>query len=357
LIVSYLIEYSLFCDAWAGYLAVNLIVHSLNAFLVYMLVNMLFNRKRMAILAAVLFALTVGNYGKILMSVAGFEPLLLSHLYLLVLYFLIRNDFRHAGRLRSIYFVLGLCLFLVASLTRATSFSLLCCLLAYKFFFYKERGGRAVFSTNLLVIIGVGVVFYLAQGKWGHQSPTAFSQSDSAIHFTWISFKNIFRYMNLMIFPIQTSSMLERANPIVLLIYDIRTPIRIMLTLGIISYSFFGIVFGSRALRFFIAWTYIMLLPFTGVTETGEWLNISHLYLTSLGFCLILAAGAMGCFHLLKVRRWRRFVPFLAPLLYAVVTLLIAHQIDNQNRRAGQAPSVQAQKADLTRNCQESVRP
>ncbi|MFH1845635.1 MAG: hypothetical protein ABIF77_20820 [bacterium] len=349
--VSFLVEFYLFCDNPAGYLGVNLFIHCLNAFMVYMLVNMLFHQARMATLAAILFALAVGSYGKIFMSVANFEALLLSHLYLLVLYCLIRNDFRHDGRLGSPYFLLGLALFGLASLTRATSFSILGCLLAYKFFFYKERGGRAVLSRNILVLLGVGIVFYAAQSKWGNQAPVLFGHTDSPLVFTWISFKNIFRYLNLMVFPMQTSAMLATAHPLVILVYDIRTYIRMFLTLTMVSYSFFGIVFGSRAVRFFIAWTIISLLPFTGVSSSGEWLNVTHLYLASIGFCLILAAGAMGCFNLLKARRWRRFVPFLVPLLYAILAVGITDNIDERNRRAGQAPAIQEQVADLSRIC------
>lgn len=350
--LSFLFEYYSFCNRPAGYLAVNLFIHALNAFLAYMLVNMLLNRKWMAILAASLFALAVGSYGKIFMSVAHLESLMLAHLYLLVLYFLIRNDFRHAGRLSSPYFILGLGLFLLASLTRATSFSLLGCLLAYKFFFYKERGRRAVLSGNILILLIVGILFYAAQTKWGHHAPTVFHGAGSGLHFTWKSITNVFRYLVLMIFPVQTSALLEKANPIVVFLYESRIVIRVLLTLATISYSFFGIVFGSRAVRFFIAWTYITLLPFTGIGEQGEWLNLTHLYLTSLGFCLVLAGGSTGTFNLLKARRWRRLVPFLAPLFYAVLAVAVTYQIDAQHRWAGQAPGIVAQRAELAEMCQ-----
>jgi hypothetical protein len=150
-----------------------------------------------------------------------------------------------------------------------------------------------------------------------------------------------------MVFPLQPSELLERANPIVRLVYDVRTVIRVLLTIAIVSYSFFGIVFGSRAVRFFIAWTYITLLPFTGITGTGLWLNLTHLYLTSIGFCIILSAGSIGVYHLLKIRRWRRYIPFLAPLIYAVLSVSVAHQIDAQNRRAAQRPELVEMRAQV----------
>jgi hypothetical protein len=355
--LSFMVEYHLFCLSFAGYMAVNLLMHSLNAFVVYMLVNMLFNRRGMAILSAVLFALAVGNYGKIFMSVAGFESLLLAHLYLLVLYFLIRNDFRHDGRLRSPYFALGLGLFLLASLTKATTFSILGCLLAYKFFFYRQRGGRAIFSRNVLVLIIVGLVFFLAQGRWGHHPPSALGHPEGALHYTVVSFKNVFRYLNLMIFPLQPSPLVEHANPVVQMVYEFRTVIRVTLTIAIVSFSFFGIVFGGRALRFFIAWTYITVLPFTSVSDQGGWLNLTHLYLTSLGFCIILAAGAIGTSNLLEIRRWRRYLPYGVPLFFAVLSVSVAHQIDTQNRRSAQRTEIVELRAQTEWICRHDAHP
>jgi len=353
--LAFLLEFTLFCANQVGFIAINLIIHSLNAFLVYMLVNMLLARREIAVLAALLFALQVGSYGKILMTVSYLEALLLVHLHLLVLYFLIRNDFRHQGRLSSPYFGLALGIFLVAGLTMTSTFSLLGCLLAYKFFFYKERGRRGVFSLNLMILISVGVLFYLAQHRWGYQSPVIYEDTSKPLQFTWLSFKNIFRYLNLMVFPLQPSGLLERANPIVHLVFDIRTVIRVMLTIAIISYSFFGFVFGSRAVRFFIAWTYITLLPFTGITTAADWLNLKHLYLTSLGFCVILSAGTWGTSSLLSVRKWRRLLPFLVPVTFVILALSVTYQIDDQNRRRGREPRLINFRHQIEQLCEEDA--
>jgi len=351
--LAFLAEYKLFGIDPSGYIAVNLFIHTLNSFLVYMLVNMLFARTRMAILAAVLFAFGVGSYGKILMNIAQTEPLLLALLHLLVLYFFIRNDFRHQGRLGSPYFFLGMFLFLLAGLTRASSFSLLGCLLAYQLFFFKRRSGRSLVSPNLVILLVVGVLFYVAMQLWGFRGPTVFEGSSGALHFTWISFKNIFRYLNLMFFPMQQSPMLEEASPIVVGLFKARTVIRIILTISIISYSFFGFVFGSRAVRFFIAWTFISLLPFTGVTASGEWLNLNHLYLTSLGFCVILAAGTLSTSGLLAKRRVRRFAPYLVPLAFIVMSPTLTYQLNNRNLQIARSEKVARMHTELIDSCQE----
>lgn len=351
--LAFLAEYHFFGLNAGAYLGVNLFMHAFNSFLVYMLVNMLFPRRSMAILAALLFALAVGSYGRVFMTIHQLESLLLAGLHLLVLYFFIRNDFREHGKVFSPLFLIGLSLFLLTGLTKAASFSLVGCLLAYKVFFYRQRKSRAILSPDILVFLAICILFYFGQHRWGYQSPTIFESSGSDSQFSFMSVKNVFRYLNLMFFPMQQSPILESAPGWVAWVYHGRVVIRIFLTLSIISYSFFGFVFGSRATRFFIAWTYITLLPFTGHTSSGEWLNLSHLYLTSLGFCVILAAGANGTSGLLRMRSWRRFAPYLVPAYFVVISVALTWQLDTKNKAIAHQQATVEMRQEMIRACQK----
>lgn len=346
----FLAEYRMFGQDTTGYLAFNLLIHAVNAFVVYMLVHMLFPRRSMAILAGVLFALGVGSYGRVFTTVHALESLLLALLHLLVLYFFIRNDFRREGRVRSSFFVTGLALFLVSGLTRASSFSLLSCLVAYKAFFHRRRG-RPVWSPDLLIFIAVGTLFYLGQERWGFEQPTIFGHGGEQTHFSLLSIKNLFRYLVLMFFPLQQSPMIEQAPTWVVWLYEARTWIRFALTIAIVSYSFFGFVFGSRAIRFFLAWTYITLLPFTAHTEGGRWLNLNHLYLASLGFCVVIAAGSAGCSALLVRAGRRRYLPYLAPVVLAAVALGLTHKLDTKYKAMARWPASETLRAQVREAC------
>ena len=338
--LAFLGEFHFFGINPAGYIAVNLFIHTITSFLVYMLVNLLFPRRILAVLSAVLFAFGVGSYGKVFMGIHNLESLLLASLHLLILYFFIRNDRRRGGGLRSPFFIMGLTLFLLTGLTRNASFSLISSLLAYKVFFNRGRGLRAVFSSDLLVLLGIGILYYWAQDHWGYNQGALFSESTTAKNFTWLSLTTIFRYLTLMFFPMQTSRRMETVPFFVTWAHEARAVIRTFLALAIISYSFFGFVFGNKAVRFFIAWTYITLLPFTGITEAGGWLNLNHLYLTSLGFCMILAAGAIGTSDLLARRKWRRFIPYLVPLSFMLISLVLTTKFNDRNIFRAQRPEV-----------------
>lgn len=247
--------------------------------------------------------------------------------------------------MRSPLFVLGLVLFLLTGLTRNASFSLVGCLLAYKFFFNRTRGIRVIFSSDLLVFLGMGIIYYYAQDHWGYNNQTLFSESATTRTFSWLSLKTIFRYLALMFFPMQNSPLMENVPFFVTWAFEARSVIRVFLTMTIISYSFFGFVFGGKAVRFFIAWTFITLLPFTGITATGSWLNLNHLYLTSLGFCVVLAAGAIGTSGLLVRRRWRQYFPYLIPLAFVLISLVLTSKFNARNiQRAGTPEVIEMQR-------------
>ena len=302
-----------------------------------MLVHMLFPKKRLAVMAAALFVLGVGNYGKVFMSIHALEALLISTFHILVLYFFIRNDFRHEGRIFSPLFVLGLALYLMTGLTRNASFSLIGCLIAYKAFFFGTRN-RKVAIMDILVFLGVGTLFHLAQSNWGKTHTILMAEAGD--QFSLRSVKVLFQYLVFMAFPIQQSTILRDAPAWVLWIFDIRYLVRGMISLAIVSFSFFGFVFGNRAIRFFIAWTFITLLPFTGYTPEGDWLNLSHLYLTSIGFCVIMVTAAIGTGGLLVRAGWRRHLPYLLPLAYVVLSVVLTHELDERNRWRAEQPVI-----------------
>jgi len=91
------------------------------------------------------------------------------------------------------------------------------------------------------------------------------------------------------------------------------------------------------------------VLPFTGVTATGSWLNLNHLYLTSLGFCIVLAAGAIGTSGLLVRRRWRRFIPYLIPLTFVLISLMLTTKFNERNKFRAQTPNTVELRVELER--------
>jgi hypothetical protein len=328
------LEFKLFgLNAWHYYLF-NIFIHSINALLVYQVVFTLLRHRGIALLSSLLFVCAVGNYGKAVMVVAGISDLLITMLSLLSLLFYFTNELHKEGKLSSPWFFGSLFFFLLSLLTKATSFSVLGCMLAFNLFFRVETGKR-VFHRNFVVI---GVVAFIVLVAKLSLLPNLPARHD--LIFDQYFFKHFGSYLIRMVFPIHYSSTVEAAGPAVRFIYTLATEIRVFTFLCILSYSVFGFIFGNRVIRFFIAWTYITVTPFCFFRFPADWLNIRHLYLVSIGFSMLLASGTVLAARLLQHRAWRRYLPYSVPLLFILLSAMITYNLDKNYEVLAESPAL-----------------
>lgn len=308
--------------AWKYY-AFNVLVHSVNAFLVYVLVQTLLRDRPIAVLSGLLFAFAVGNYGKAVMVASGISDLVITTLTLLTMFFYIRNELRDKGRLRSLNFAATLVFYFLLLLSKTTSFSVLGCMLAFNLFF-RQQTGRRVFDKNFLVIAASSLVVLVVKISFQGTIPG----TGDLVVFGWSPLRNLGSYLVRMVFPIHYSSIVEHSGPIVRFIYRLAEQIRVFIFLCIVSYSVFGFVFGNKVIRFFIAWTYITVAPFCFFYFPADWLNIRYLYLVSVGFVMILASGTVLAGRLLIHRSWRRLLPYVIPLFFVLLSHFVIIRLD-----------------------------
>jgi len=333
------LEFKLFgLNAWHYYLF-NIFIHSLNALLVYLVVFTLLRHRGIAVLSSLLFVFAVGNYGKAVMVVAGISDLLITMLSLVTLLLYFKNELQKGGRLSSPWFFGSLICFLLSLLTKATSFSLLGCMLAFNLFFRGETRKR-VFHRNFVVI---GVVAFVVLAAKVAFLPNLPAKED--FYLSRYVFKTFGSYLIRMVFPIHSSNTVQTAGPLVRFVYTLATEIRVFTFLCILSYSVFGLIFGNRVIRFFIAWTYITVTPFCFFKFPSDWLNIRYLYLVSVGFSMLLASGTVLAARLLAQRAWRRFLPYLVPLFFVMLSTLITYNLDRHYESLSRAPALTSTRA------------
>ncbi len=312
-----------------GYFLFNIILHGLNSFLVYLLVNTLLRDRTVALLSGLLFVFTVGNYGKVVMIASGFEDLMITTLTLLTMLFYLKNEMKNNGRILSLWFFLSLIFFIASMFTKSTSFSILGCFLAFNYFFHsKGQVKKRVLNPAFIIFLVIVAGAIIAKTLLFHCPPRLYSENPGVFKFFYYAMKNVVNYLVRMIFPVHTSHLVSTSGPVVILIYRLATEIRILIVLTVVSYSFFGFVFGNRTIRFFITWTYIMILPFAFFQFPNDWLNIRHLYLVSIGFVVVISSGAVYCSRLVSHRKWRRFIPFIVPLAFVLLAGFIVVQLD-----------------------------
>lgn len=310
-----------------GYFIFNIILHGFNSFLVYLLVNTLLKDREVALLSGLLFAFTVGSYGKSVMIVSGLDDLVITALTLSTMFFYFKNELVGVGRILSTWFFLSLVFFIASMLTSSTSFSILGAFLAFNFFFRPDTGKR-VLSAGFLILLGIAIMALIIKIFVFHYTPNFYAETPTPMRFILYAVKNVINYLVRMIFPIHTSHLVSEAGSAVRFIYRFATEIRILIALTVISYSVFGFIFGNRSIRFFIAWTYIMVLPFAFFQFPSDWLNIRHLYLVSVGFVVVVSSGGLYCSRLISKQRLRRFIPILVPVLFIALSRFIVTQLD-----------------------------
>jgi hypothetical protein len=309
-------------NPWYYYLF-NIVVHSFNAFLVYVLVRTLRQDQTTAVLSALLFVFAIGNYGKAVMVVSGISDLVITALTLLTMIFYIRNELDERGRMWTANYILCLLFFFLGLMSKATSFSILGCMFAFNLF-YRQQTGRKLFDKNILIIGSFALVVLVVKLSILRSIP---GSSDLAI-FSWSFPRNFASYLVRMVFPIQYSSLVRDSGPAVQFIYGLASQIRILIFLCIVSYSVFGFIFGNRVIRFFIAWTYITVAPFCFFRFPADWLNIRYLYLVSVGFAMLLASGTVLAARLLYQKAWRRHLPYAVPLFFLLLSHFVVIRLD-----------------------------
>jgi hypothetical protein len=157
--------------------------------------------------------------------------------------------------------------------------------------------------------------------------------------------RNFAAYLVRMVFPIHSSTLVSEAGPVVKFIYEFATAFRVVILLCIMSFSLFGFIFGNRVIRFFIAWTYIVVAPFCFFRFPKDWLDIRFLYLVSVSFEMILATGTVLAARLLYQRPWRRRLPFLIPIAFAALSYFVLQQLDYNYEQKASSPALDTLKA------------
>lgn len=324
-----------------GYFLFNILLHSINSFLVYLLVNTLLKDRLVSILSGLLFVFTVGSYGKSVMITSGVEDLIITFLTLSTMVFYFKNELDGSGRVMSGWYFLTLLFFIASMFTRSTSFAILGCFVAFNFFFRNETG-NPVFRSNLYILAAIVFISLIIKATVFRYTPPLYTRYPGAFNFVVLAGKNVINYLVRMIFPIHTSHLVTESGRAVQFVYRFATAIRILIALTVLSYSFFGFIFGNRTIRFFIAWTYIMVVPFAFFQFPNDWLNIKHLYMVSVGFVSVISAGAVYCSRLIASARWRRFVPFIVPVFFIIMSRFIVEQLDRSyESNASSASSAQ----------------
>jgi hypothetical protein len=196
-LIFYLEFQAFHIDARAYYLF-NIFVHSINAFLVYLLVRTMLKDRAIAVLSGLLFEFAVGNFGKSVMTVSGISDLIITTMTLTTMIYYIKNELEERGALWKKNFNLCLVFFTLSLLSKTTSFSLLGLMLAFNLF-YRDQTGRRVFDRNFTMFAGIALlvlgVKLIAQGEIPGASDLDLSPLSVLRNFAAYLVRMVFRFI------------------------------------------------------------------------------------------------------------------------------------------------------------------
>jgi hypothetical protein len=187
--------------------------------------------------------------------------------------------------------------------------------------------------------LSVLVAKFLVIGTVPHLGEFGVSAQDFLRHYA--------SYLVRLVFPIHESDLVSDSGALVRFAYRAATEIRIVTFLCILSYSVFGFIFGNRAIRFFIAWTYITVTPFCFFRFPSDWFNIRYLYLVSVGFVMILASGTALAARLLYEKAWRRFIPYIVPIFFILLSQFVIQSLDRNYEHMEKSPTLEAVRSQF----------
>jgi hypothetical protein len=281
-IALFYMEHTLFGSSGGLYLLFNYLLHvaiSLVAIRVFVVLGF---TKPSALLAAGLFAIGLGHYGKQVMWASTSGPLVAILLSLFAFLLAVRwgVDWRRKGRLAGIIALLFVSMtFHEAALL--TPFLLVLVIWCYKRERHPGRDTLLVMSAPVLW----GIVLVVVAGHYTSYARAGASATDVPQY--------LLRYLGFMLVPLQGGGSVQSAVP---------GPAEILrgvagylqLFVGSIVFALIAalITWGGRTLRVLSAWVLIALLPFCFVALPKHWLELRYVYYASIPACGLIALGA-----------------------------------------------------------------
>jgi len=320
--LSYAIDYSIWRQNAFGYHLGNVILFAANALLIYLLARKVFGVERVALLAALLFAVHPIHV-EVVAWVAGRKDLLAGGFFAgaLILYAMSVKDERRFPKL----YACALGCYVCALFSKATTVTFPAILLLYDYCIIPGMTFRALLKRWKLhlpfwALTGVfmAVTISVASGSGAIKS----YYSGSAL-LTFLTMMKVFlAYIRLLIVPV--GLMARYIEQPVLSAGDATAWAAAVAVLLLVGLGFF-LLRKSRRTAFCILWYFACLAPSSNIIPISTLMADRYLYLSSIGFCFLVAMGAERVLEAFEEGGVRRLYARRAALvLFSLVLLLMS---------------------------------
>ena len=281
--VHYTLVYSIFKKNPFGYHLNALFFHIVISILVYLIILNLIDKRNIAFIASLLFALHPIHTGRVTNMTAGFD---LFGIFLFLIFFYLYILFSKKKKIN--YLIGSVIVFLIGLFASEEAATLPLVIILYEFCFNRKNIFQN-FKEKLIkfhapffaVLASYLVLRFFVLGITGRGS----EYESPGLIFTLFSMtKVVVGYIMLLIAPFNLKLFYEMPVSTTLFEFDIIVSIFILALI-----LFFTIKFYNKIVFFSVMWFFISLIPFSNVIPLVILMAERYLYLPSIGFCLLLA--------------------------------------------------------------------
>lgn len=318
---SFMLDYALWQTNPFGYHLTNLIFHILVTILVFLLVEMLFKNRVIALSSALLFSVHPIHTEAVSFISGRVDVLCLFFFLLSLLLFL-----KYYSNKKFILYLLSLFCFFVALLVKEMALTLPLILLCIDYFFLSEKNFKGVVKNFLRLYLGFFIIlaiYFLMRSffvAWEFiKTPLPIPANPSHYWRIFMAIRSLINYIRLSVFPYGLKFLYESKTANFLFAPDI--------ILGIIVIS--GLMFlainnlkKSAIVTFSIFWFFITVLPVSNIVNPGCLLfSERFLYMPSVGFCIAMSFLFYG---LTKYKPKTSFLNWRKSIVFIFILLIIA---------------------------------
>ncbi len=278
--LSYAVDYSLWGLNSFGYHLTNVIIHSLNGMLLFLLLYLIFDKISLAFFTSLLF-ISHPIETETVSWISGRSNLLFLLFYLLSLFFYIKFSKRHKKN----FYIISLISFALSLFSKEMAISLPLILVTYDIHFsksenFKKRVLKYIPYFLLMLfylIIRTSLLKRISQMGWWGDSP----------YYTILTMSKVtIDYIKILFWPKQLC-----ANYFVpISVSPVETKVFLSLVFLIFLFICLPFIFKrSKKTSFGIWWFFTTMLPVSNIIPLKALMAERFLYLPSIGLCMILA--------------------------------------------------------------------
>ncbi len=318
---TFMLDYHIWGLNTFGYHLFSIVLHALNALLLYALILRLGLERKIAWLASLLFALFPLNCESVVFTTTRVEPILgLLSLSCIIL-------FLKGLQKSKIHFLGSAALLILAIFTKESALALPFLILAYVFIFLK-KGERRKAVFPLLIFIGIVLLYcalrFLFLGNPIHRTLSLINEA-GLLERIYTFPRILLTYIGLALFPVvlkvEYHFVVHSARDAYVWL---GTPL--LLLLAAVVYKFLK---PRRHALFFSSWFLIWILPYSNVIVPLHATLMEHwAYVASPGLAVLMSMAIFGIMKRLASVRLRRVVG----ILVAFLMLFYVARIIERNR-------------------------